>query len=174
MSPRVEHQGGDVLRGGRGARIMKRHAGIGLAVAAALSGSLLIGCSSDDATTATSSTPPANPLVGTWVSESSDAVGLWEFQADGIVRYRSGPTRQGVATIDYGTYEVDSQTLTFLTSTYCDEPIEAQEATYTFTVENDQVTFTNTSGDDKCTDRREGLEATTYTAEATAPSPSAS
>lgn len=153
---------------------MKRHAGIGVAVVAALSGSLLIGCSSDSATTATTTTPPANPLVGTWVTELPEGVGLWDFQADGIVRYRAGPTRQGVATIDYGTYEVNSETLTLLTSTYCDEPIEAQEATYTFTVENDQVTFRNTSGDDKCTDRKDAMEAYTYAAEATSPRPSAS
>lgn len=154
---------------------MKRQTGIGVAVVAALSGSLLIGCSSDNATTATSTTPPANPLVGTWVTElPNGGVGLLEFQADGIDKYREGPSRQGVATIDYGTYEVDSETLTFLTSTYCDEPIDAQEATYTFTVENDQVTFKNTSGDDKCTDRKNGLEGYAYTAEATSPSPSAS
>jgi hypothetical protein len=118
------------------------------------------------------STPPANPLVGAWVGDSADFVGLWDFQADGIVRYRSGPTRQGVATVDYGTYEVNAGTLTFLTSTYCDEPIDVQQATYTFTVENDQVRFTNTSGDDACADRAETMEGHTFTFEAASPSPS--
>ena len=152
---------------------MKRHAGIGLAVVAALSGSLLIGCSSDDATTATSSTPPANPLVGTWVAAFRDSnVGVLEIRADGTVTYSFGPTRDAVDVVDDGTYQADSDTLTYLTSTYCDDPTD--KATYTYTLASDQVTFTNTSGDDKCADRKRTMEPVPWAAETTPPSPSAS
>ena len=48
---------------------MKRHTALAVLLVAALPGSLLIGCSSDNADNADTSTPPANPLVGTWLTE---------------------------------------------------------------------------------------------------------
>jgi hypothetical protein len=51
---------------------MKHNKALGVALAAALSGSLLVGCTSDSATTATSPTPPAALLVGKWLTEFPD------------------------------------------------------------------------------------------------------
>jgi hypothetical protein len=71
---------------------------------------------------------------------------------------------------DDGTYLADSDGLRYLTSSYCDDPTD--KATYTYTLANDQVTITSTSGDDKCTYREETMEAAAVTRETTSPSPS--
>ena len=127
--------------------IMKRNKALGVVLVAALSGSLLNGCTSDNAaTTATSTTPapgtssaaapPTNPLVGTWVWARRELpegmFGVLEFRDDGTMTYSAGDTRDTVQVVDTGTYQADEDTLTYLTSSQCDGPTD--NATYTYQV----------------------------------------
>jgi VCBS repeat-containing protein len=159
---------------------MKRTNTLGVALVAALSASLLNGCTSDSAgTTATSSEPapatssapaPAtNPLVGTWGRARRElpegSFGVLEFRADGTMTYSAGDARDTLQVVDTGTYQADEATLTYLTSSYCDGPTD--KATYTYQVSNagwgqSQVDFMNKSGDDKCVDRKTAMEATEF------------
>ena len=90
--------------------------------------------------------------------------------------YSSGTTRDTVEKWDEGRYKADMYTLRYLTSSYCDDPTD--KATYSYrltdTATEDQVVFTNTSGDDKCADRKAGMETAAFTRETTSPSPSTS
>jgi Lipocalin-like domain len=152
-------------RGGTG-WIMKFSGALGVVVVvAALSGSLLVGCSSDDEDT-------SPPLVGTWVVEDSDGVGVLQLKADGTCLYEAGDSRDDLSGYDACTYEADESTLTYLTSSYCADSTD--KATYTYTVTNDQIEFKNTSGDDKCEPRKSVMEGAIWTRETTSPSSSAS
>ena len=165
VRPRVGHHGGVIGRGGMGCT-MTRNGALGVAVAvAALSGSLLVGCSSD------SSDRPA-PLVGTWVLEDSTGVGVLQLKADGTCLYESGEGRDSLVGRDACTYESDASTLTFLTSSFC--PDSADRATYAYTLTNEQAEFRNARGDDKCDDRKSVMEGAIFTRETTSPNPSAS
>ena len=175
----MEHQGGVVLRGGTGCT-MKRTKALGVALVAALSASLLNGCTSDNAATTATSTVPAtatssapapatNPLVGTWGRARRElpegSFGVLEFRADGTMTYSAGDARDTLQVVDTGTYQADEATLTYLTSSYCDGPTD--KATYTYQVSKggfgmSRVNFLNTSGDDKCVDRKTAMEATEF------------
>ena len=169
MSLWVEHQGGVVLPGGAGC-IVKHHKALAVALVAALSGSLLGGCTSDNATTATSTTPPANPLVGTWLAEgpSDHPVVNLELTADGTWKYLWGPSQNRVVYVGEGTYEVDGDTVTWLGGE-CDA---GAKGIYTYTLENGQ--FTQTAKDEPCDPRRDAYDGVTYTRQSTSPSPSTS
>ena len=151
---------------------MKHNKALGVALMAAMSGSLLIGCTSDSATTATSSTPPANPLVGTWQAEgpSDNPVRVLELAADGTWKYLGGPSQNRIVIWGEGTYEVDGDTLTWLGPPgECDE---GAKGIYTYTLEKGQ--FTQTAKDEPCDPRRDAYNGVTFTNEGVSPSPSAS
>ena len=101
---------------------MKRTKALGVAFVAALSGSLLVGCTSDDATTATSPTPPAQLLVGKWLTEFPDvtdfadgAFVILELEEGGVWTYKWGPSYNRVVQIGSGTYTVNADdTITWL------------------------------------------------------------
>ena len=172
--------------------IMKRNKAFGVALVAALSGSLLNGCTSEDAATTATSTAPAiatstapatatNPLVGTWVWARRElpegSFGVLEFRVDGTMTYSAGDTRETLQVVDTGTYLADEDTLTYLTSSNCDGPTD--KATYTYQLSNagwgqSQVDFMNKSGDDKCVDRKTAMEATPFMTTPPPPTPSQS
>ena len=142
---------------------MKRNRAFGAAVVvAALAGSMLVGCSSDSEDT--------DSVVGTWVREDTDGVEVLSLNADGTCRYEAGDSRDTLTGYDACTYQVDPSTLTFLTSSYCSD--SADKATYTYTLTNDQVTFTSASGDDKCGDRNAVMEDSVWTRNAEPVNPS--
>lgn len=147
---------------------MKPSKALGVAFVA----TLLVGCTSDSATTATSSTPPANPLVGTWLAEgpSDEPVVVLELSADGSWTYRWGPSRDRVVDPGEGngTYQVKGTTVTWLGGA-CDE---GAEGIYTYTLENGQ--FTQTVKDDPCGPRKMAYDGVTFTADTASPSASAS
>ena len=142
---------------------MKRNRAFGAAVVvAALAGSMLVGCSSDSEDT--------DSVVGTWVREDTDGIEVLSLNADGTCRYEAGDSRDTLTGYDACTYQVDPSTLTFLTSSYCSD--SADKATYTYTLTNDQVTFTSASGDDKCGDRNAVMEDSVWTRNAEPVNPS--
>jgi hypothetical protein len=151
---------------------MKHDKALGVALVAALSGSLLVGCTSDSATTATSPTPPTNPLVGTWLTEGpiDQPVIVLEMLNDGTWIWSWGQTRTTVemATDGTGTYQVDGNTITWLGGA-C---VTGIPGTYTYTLEGDK--FTQTAKDEPCDPRRDAYNGVTYTRETTSPSPSTS
>jgi hypothetical protein len=150
---------------------MNRTKALGVVLVAVFSGSLLAGCTSDSATTATSTTPPANPLVGTWLTEgpSDEPVIVLELFDDGTWIWSWGQTRATVYMAPYGsgTYQVDGDTVTWLGGA-CDE---GAKGIYTYTLENGQ--FTQTAKDEPCDPRLDAYGGVTYTKETTSPSPSA-
>ena len=154
---------------------MKRNKALAVLLVAALPGSLLVGCSSGNADTNTSTTPaattPANPLVGTWLTEgpSDNPIIVLEMAADGTWKFLWGPSRDRVVDPGggFGTYEVDGNTVTWLGGA-CDE---GAKGIYTYTLENGQ--FTQTATDEPCAPRRSAYDGVTYTAETASPSPSA-
>ena len=96
---------------------MKHNKVLGVALVAALSGSLLVGCTSDNATTATSPTPPANPLVGKWLTEgtSDNPVIVLEMEEGGVWTFKWGPYYDRVVQVGSGTYTVNADdTITWL------------------------------------------------------------
>ena len=141
---------------------MKRINAFGAMVAVSVS--LLAGCSSDSEDT--------NALVGTWFEEEDDGYFLFTFRADGTCLVEDGLSRDTLEETDSCTYEADASTLTFLTSDVCAG--STGKATYTYTVTNDQLKLTNTSGDDTCTTRKTGLEEMVFTRGSEPVSPSAS
>jgi poly(3-hydroxybutyrate) depolymerase len=147
---------------------MKRNKALALVLVAALPGSLLVGCSSDNADIAASTTPPVNPLVGTWLTEgpSDNPIIVLELAADGTWTFSWGPSRDKVVDPGggFGTYEVDGNTVTWLGGA-CDEGVKG---VYTYTLENGQ--FTQTATDEPCDPRRSAYDGVTYAAEATPPS----
>jgi hypothetical protein len=148
---------------------MKRHAVLAVLLVAALPGSLLIGCLSDNADTANTTTPPANPLVGTWLTEGpiSNPVVVLEMAADGTWTFSWGPSRDRVVDPGegFGTYEVDGNTVTWLGGA-CEQGVKG---IYTYTLQNDQ--FTQTATDEPCDPRRSAYDGVTYTAEKLPPRP---
>ena len=151
---------------------MTRNKALGVVLLAAASGSVLIGCSSDNATTTASTTPPANPLVGTWLTEgpSDNPVVVLEVAADGTWQYLWGPSRNRVVTAGdaTGTYEVVGDRVTWLGGA-CDE---GAKGIYTFTLTDGQ--FTQTATDEPCYPRKVAYDGVTFTKEGVSPSPSAS
>jgi hypothetical protein len=149
---------------------MKAHKALAVLLVAALPGTMLISCSSDNADNADTTTPPANPLVGTWLAEgpSDNPVIVLEMAADGTWKFLWGPTRDRVVDPGegFGTYEVDGNTVTWLGGA-CDE---GAKGIYTYTLENGQ--FIMTATDEPCDPRRTAYDGLTYTAETTSPSPS--
>ena len=150
---------------------MKHAKALGVALIAALSGSLLVGCTSDNATTATSATPPPNPLVGEWLTEgtSDNPVIVLEMEEGGVWTYKWGPYYNRVVQVGSGTYTVNADdTITWLGGAcVTDVP-----GIYTYTLEGDK--FTQTAKDEPCDPRREAYDGVTYTRETTSPSPSTS
>jgi hypothetical protein len=149
---------------------MKNTKALAVALVAALSGSLLVGCTSDNATTATSTTPPANPLVGTWLAEgpSDNPVVNLELASDGTWKYLWGPSQDRVVFVGEGTYEVDGDTVTWLGGE-CDA---GAKGVYTYTLADGQ--FTQTATDEPCEPRMVAYNGVTFTKEGVSPSPSAS
>jgi hypothetical protein len=149
---------------------MKHNKALGVAFVAALSGSLLVGCTSDNATSATS-TPPANPLVGKWLTEgtSDNPVIVLEMEEGGVWTYKWGPSYNRVVQVGSGTYTVNAdETITWLGGAcVTDVP-----GIYTYTLEGDK--FTQTAKDEPCDPRRDAYNGVTYTRETTSPSPSTS
>jgi hypothetical protein len=149
---------------------MKHNKALGVAFVAALSGSLLVGCTSDNATSATS-TPPANPLVGKWLTEgtSDNPVIVLEMEEGGVWTYKWGPYYDRVVQVGSGTYTVNAdETITWLGGAcVTDVP-----GIYTYTLEGDK--FTQTAKDEPCDPRRDAYNGVTYTRETTSPSPSTS
>jgi hypothetical protein len=148
---------------------VKHNKALGVALDAALSGSLLVGCTSDNATTATSPTPPANPLVGKWLTEgiSDHPVIVLEMEQGGVWTYKWGPSYNRIVQVGSGTYTVNADdTITWLGGAcVTDVP-----GIYTYTLEGDK--FTQTAKDEPCDPRREAYDGVTYTRETTSPSPS--
>ena len=146
---------------------MKRQSALAILLVAALPGSLLMGCSSDNADTASATTPPANPLVGTWLTQgpSDNPVIVLEMAADGTWTWSWGPSRDRVVDPGggFGTYEVDGNTVTWLGGA-CDA---GAKGIYTYTLDNGQ--FTQTATDEPCAPRRSAYDGVTYTAEETPP-----
>ena len=104
---------------------MQRTKALGVVLVAAMSGSLLVGCTSGNVTTSTSTTPPAEPLVGTWVAEYSDhSIGVLEFRANGYVTYSYGDTPGTVEVWWDGSTRRIRTSLTYLTSSDCDDPTD--------------------------------------------------
>ena len=138
----------------------------------ALSGSLLIGCASDSATTATSPTPRLNPLVGTCLTEGpiDEPVIVPEMLNDGTSIWSWGQTRATVemATEGTGTHKVDGTTITWLGGG-C---VTGIPGTHTYTLEGDE--FIQTAKDEQCEPRRDAYDGVTDTQETTSPSPSIS
>jgi hypothetical protein len=149
---------------------MGRYKALGVVLLAAWSGSMLVGCSSDSATTATSTTPPANPLVGTWLAEgpSDNPVVVLELAADGTWKYLWGPSVNRVVEVGEGTYEVDGDTVTWLGGE-CDA---GAKGIYTYTLADGQ--FTQTATAEPCVPRRVAYAGVTFTNEEASPSSSAS
>ena len=155
---------------------MKRNKALGAVLVAALAGSLLTGCSSDSATTATSSTPPAELLVGRWlatfptVTEFPDgAFVILELEEGGVWTYKWGPSYDEVEQIGIGTYTVNADdTITWLGGA-C---VEGEQGIYTYTLEGDE--FTQTAKDEPCSPRWDAYHGVTYTRETPPPSPSTS
>ena len=155
---------------------MKHNKVLGVALVAALSGSLLVGCTSDNATTATSPTPPAQLLVGKWLTEFPDvtdfpdgAFVILELEEGGVWTYKWGPSYDRVVQIGEGTYTVTADdTITWLGGNcVTDVP-----GIYSYTLEGDR--FTQTAKDEPCDPRRDAYDGVTYTRETTSPSPSTS
>ena len=119
---------------------MKRNTALAVLLVAALPGSLLVGCSSDSADNANTLTPPANPLVGTWLTQgpSDNPIIVLEMAADGKWTFMWGPSRDKVVDpgAGFGTYEVDGNTVTWLGGA-CDQGVKG---IYTYTLENGQFT----------------------------------
>jgi hypothetical protein len=155
---------------------MKHNKALGVALVTALSGSLLVGCTSDNANTATSTTPPANPLVGAWLTEFPDvtefpdgAFVILELEEGGVWTYKWGPSYDRVVQIGSGTYTVNADgTITWLGGN-C---VEGEPGIYSYTLEGDK--FTQTAKDEPCGPRSDAYNGVTYTRETTSPSPSTS
>ena len=170
---------------------MKRNKALGAVLVAALSGSLLIGCTSDSADTTTSTTPrattpasaaatSAHPLVDTaWRAEdgggrpqSCDGPGEKQVFYGGLILKADGSWVIPMCQSSWGgTYEVNGDTITWVGGTDCDTGVKG---VYKFTLNNNQ--FTQVVMDDPCDSRRDAFDGVTYTApaETTSPSPSAS
>ena len=135
-----------------------------------------MGCSSDSATTATSPTPPAQLLVGKWLTEFPDvtefpdgAFVILELEEGGVWTYKWGPSYNRVVQIGSGTYKVNADdTITWLGGN-C---VEGEPGIYTYTLEGDKLT--QTAKDEPCDPRRDAYDGVTYTRETTSPSPSTS
>ena len=154
---------------------MKHNKALGVALVTALVGNLLVGCTSDNATTkasttpAATTTPAANPLVGTWFAEGDAG-----FKACGEpFRGQLVLTADGRWVIpfcdDGGTYEVNGGTITWLGGDDCDADVKGD---YTYTLENGQ--FIQTAKDDRCGPRKEAFDGVTYDAPIRTVSPSES
>ena len=172
-----------VLLGGTGCT-MKRTKALGVALAAALSGSLLIGCTSNNEGTTTSSTPPASTPA---TVAPASLVGDWKAQGDTSYACLSGhswPTTFLSIPVDGkwvlpfcdngGTYEVTIETITWLGGDTCATGVKG---VYTYTLNNDQLTQEVT--DDPCGPRKDAFDGVTLNrmpenGETYSPSPSAS
>jgi hypothetical protein len=136
----------------------------------AASGSLLTACSSGNADT--TSTTPANPLVGTWLAQgpSDNPVIVLTMTADGTWTWRWGPSRDRVTDPGEGsgTYQVDGNTVTWLGGA-CDP---GAKGIYTYTLENGK--FTQTAKDEPCGPRKTAYDGLTYTAETASANPTSS
>jgi hypothetical protein len=155
---------------------MKRNKALGVALVTALSGSLLVGCTSGNAETSTPTTPRATtpasdttpsayPLVGTnW--RAGEGPGR---RCDGDVDLPNNGFGRGLFLMadgtwnipwcqSYGgTYEVNGDTITWLGGSDCDAGVKG---TYKFTLNNGQ--FTQVVVDDPCGPRRDAFDGVAY------------
>jgi hypothetical protein len=136
---------------------MKPTKALGVALMVALSGSLLIGCtsdSSDTATTPSASAPAMDPeLVGWyWTTDFPKVVGL-DLIYPGKWTARSWGWLEG-----QGTYELDGDTITWHGGIEC---ADRDEGTYTYTVQ-DRQRFTQTVKEDPCDSRRESFDGVVF------------
>jgi hypothetical protein len=148
---------------------MKQNKALGVSLVVALSGSLLVGCSSDSATTATS-TPPANPLVGKWLLTRDTAVNpviVLELEDGGVWTYKWGPSYDSLEQVGIGMYTVNEDDTITWTGGAC---VEGEPGIYTYTLENGE--FTQTATDEPCDPRRDAYDGVTYTRQTASPSPS--
>ena len=169
--------------------IVKHNTALWVALVAAVSGSLLIGCTSDSEDTTPSATPRATTPASApntlalllvesnyWRAEDgpglscdmpSSGEGKSPFGAGLLLRangfWTSPWCQQGP-----GTFEVNGDTITWLGGSICGEV----KGTYKFTVTNNS--FTQTVMDDPCGPRRDAFDGVTYTTETASPSPAAS
>ena len=170
---------------------MKRNKVLGVALVGALSGSLLVGCTSDSADTTTSATPSATtpasaattsayPLVGTsWRAEdgggrpqSCDGPGEKPGMYGGLFLRADGAWVIPWCNSSWGgTYEVNGDTITWVGGSDCDAGVKG---VYKFTLDSNQ--FNQVVIDDPCEARKNAFNGVTYTApaETTSPSPSPS
>ena len=167
---------------------MKRTKALGVALVAALSGSLLVGCTSDSATTATSSTPRATtpasaaapsayPLVGTdWRAvggpglpcEGNNGFGrALSLMADGTWHSPGCWDGTELPLPARWTYEVNGDTITWLGGTDCDAGVKG---VYKFTLNNGR--FTQVVVDDPCGPRRDAFDGQTFGAPGSTVGPS--
>jgi hypothetical protein len=117
-------------RQGRGGHVMRRLAG--MAVALALGVILVAGCGGGASPSPTGSAFP----TGTWTASlPNSGTGVVEFRSDGTWSY----TLAGEQT-STGTYSTDKDTFTWLTDSFCQEQ-NAEQGTYTWTYANGQLTF---------------------------------
>ena len=155
---------------------LKHNKVLGVTLVAALSGSLLVGCTSDNATTATAPTPPAQLLVGKWLTEFPDvtdfpdgAFVILELEEGGVWTYKWGPSYDRVEQIGEGTYSVTADDTISWLGGAC---VTDVPGIYSYTLEGDR--FTQTAKDEPCDPRRDAYDGVTYTRETTSPSPATS
>jgi hypothetical protein len=152
---------------------MKHTKVLGVALVAALSGGLLVGCTSDNATTATAPTPPAQLLVGKWLAHFPDEPAfpngefvILELEEGGVWTYKWGPSYELAEQVGSGTYTVTADNTISWLGGAC---VTDVPGIYTYTLEGDKLT--QTAKDEPCDPRRAAYDGETYTRETTSPSP---
>ena len=151
---------------------MKRTKALGVAVLTAMSGSLLIGCTSDRADTtasttptpASAATPSAYPLGGTkWGATVDRELVGWYWLAEGpgvglnLLYFGKWTARSWGWLEGQGTYELDGDTITWVGGIDC---ADGETGTYTYTAQDGR--FTQTVQKDPCDRRRESFDGVVF------------